>query len=95
MSVIARVRGQNRTMLVKDGQADPCWHCRGQKKCDCCLCGKPGEEVLEWILGICGSCRGVGYLCWPNALRERKPRPSAAAEPIPATVPDSERTLFA
>lgn len=64
-TVRARVRGQDAT--IETARAEPCWHCRGKRRCRCALCGS--GLPWEWQPGQCESCRGTGFLCWPEVIQ--------------------------
>ena len=59
--VSARVRGQDGIRPVYDPEV--CWHCHGELRCSCALCGACGESKT-WIEGQCVCCKGTGYLSW-------------------------------
>lgn len=67
-AVQARIRGQEKTALVTAGQAETCWHCRGNQSCCCALCGRRGPAT-GWVSGPCGACHGTGRLAWPEAIQ--------------------------
>jgi hypothetical protein len=56
----ARVRGSDSVEPAYG--PDLCWHCSGSQVCSCALCGH--GHVGQWSAGVCGACRGAGYLCW-------------------------------
>jgi RNase P subunit RPR2 len=57
----ARVRGRDR--LQVSYEPDMCWHCQGELRCHCALCGAYGKGKT-WTGGKCIACKGTGYLSW-------------------------------
>jgi TubC N-terminal docking domain len=66
-SVQARIRGLNRTVEISSTLAEICWHCRGQKACDCSSCHSGLDLKLR--SGPCRACLGTGWLSWPQKVQ--------------------------
>jgi hypothetical protein len=66
-TVQARIRGLNRTVKIPDALAEICWHCRGQKACDCSSCHSGLGAELE--PGPCRACLGAGWLSLPQEVQ--------------------------
>ena len=66
LQVPARVRGQD--AVVPSAQAETCWHCHGEKTCQCAVYAVPAPR-MRWDKGECRACLGSGYLCWPGRVQ--------------------------
>ena len=66
LKVKARIRGQN--AVVESSHAEVCFHCKGQKSCQCALCAVPARQ-MKWTAGECAACKGTGFLCWPAKVQ--------------------------
>jgi len=67
LTVSARVWGQE--TIAESTRADVCFHCHGEKFCQCALCAVPGPSPLAWQKGECRACKGTRFLCWPERLQ--------------------------
>ena len=63
-TVPARVRGQD--AITESAKAETCWHCRGEKSCQCVLCAIAGPFPSAWSKAQCRACLGTGLLTWPE-----------------------------
>jgi hypothetical protein len=66
-TVQARVRGLNRTVEIPARLAEICWHCQGQKACDCSSCHI--GLGLKLKAGSCRACLGTGWLSWSQKVQ--------------------------
>lgn len=66
-AVRARVCGLNWTVEVPAGLAEICWHCNGQKACDCSCCQT--ALVAKLRPGPCRACLGTGRLSWSQRVQ--------------------------
>lgn len=62
----ARVRGQD--AVIETAHAETCWHCFGEKVCECVFCAVSTPQ-MRWLPGECGACKGTGFLCWPEKVQ--------------------------
>ena len=66
LKVKARVRGQD--AVIQSAEADVCFHCKGEKVCQCALCAVPAPR-MQWAEGQCRACLGTGFLAWPEKVQ--------------------------